>query len=281
VAALAPRAAFYGEGEVTGRVAIALCAAFALLVATVATGAGQFLYACGLAIGSHLRDACPVPIDWSASIAEADRGERLQRLIHAAEMTLAEKPPCAAPPVPDAGALQTIQRTYARGGERGMLEVFLAWKTYDDLDLIVYCPGGGSIGGGVNHPGSCGDGAVDLDANENLAKNVSSTPIEHAVWGHSIPEGAFRIGAYVYKVTDPDRGRTIPFTMIFKLGDEERACDGAVENFPRSAGRFTTDGKPVIARDLYIEWKRDDELPACSWREHEDPYCGDHACQIP
>ena len=261
-----------------GRTAVALWATFAMLLTI---GGGRFLYACGLELGGRVRDYCPVPIDRSASIAEAERGERLQRLIHAAEMTLADKPLCAAQPVPDARAEQTIQRTYDRGGERGMLEVFLAWKTYDDLDLVVYCPDGGSIGGGVNHPGSCGDGAIDLDANQNLATNVSSTPIEHAVWGHSIPEGVFRIGAYVYKVADPVRGRKIPFTMIFKLGDEERICESVVEYFPRSAGRLTHDGKPMIARDLAIEWKRDDELPSCSWRGHEDPYCVDHACQDP
>jgi len=260
------------------RWSVALGAVFALLIGF---GAVEFLYACGLSVGSSSWSSCPVPIDRSASIAEAERGERLLRLIHVAQMALAEKPLCEGEPVRDAAAVQTMQRTYARGGERGMLEVFLAWKTYDDLDLVVHCPGGGSIGGGVNHPGSCGDGAIDLDANQSLATNISSTPIEHAVWGLSIPDGVFRIGAYVYEVTDPSRGRKIPFTMMFKLGEEERSCDGAVEYFPKSAGKLTQDGKHMIARDLIIEWKRGNELPACSWREHEDPYCGDHACQDP
>lgn len=160
-----------------------------------------------------------------------------------------------------------------------MLEVFLAWKTLDDLDLVVFCPGGGSIGGIVNHPGTCGDGTIDLDANRNLSVNVSTTPTEHAVWRRSIPEGVYRFGAFVYRTTDPERGRSIPFTMIFKLGDEQRVCNGEVRYSPKNEGLTTPDGRPAISRDLYVEWTYGADLPTCAWREHVDPYCGDVACQ--
>ena len=259
-----------------GRIAVALWALFTL---ALAFGGGQFLFACGLALGPHSRNYCPAPLDRSASIAEAERQERLLRRIHAAEMTLAAKAPCPAPPKPVGEAERTIEKTYQEGAKRGMLEVFLAWKTLDDLDLVIYCPGDGSVGGAVNHAGSCGDGAIDIDANRNLSVNMSSTPTEHAVWDHSIPEGGYRIAALVYRVTDPGKSKTIPFTMIFKIGEDKRTCEGKVAYFAKSSGKTRRDGKPMIAQDLYVDWKTGGALPTCEWREYEDSWCNDVACQ--
>lgn len=167
------------------RLSVALWTAFGLMLLI---GAAQFLLACGFSMGVWVWTYCPAPIDRAGVFVEGERGKHLQRLVHAAEMMLAEKPLCeAVPPARKAETEQTIRKTYERGARGGMLEVFLSWKTLDDLDLLVFCPGGGSIGGTVNHPGSCGDGAIDLDANRNLVKNVSTTPTEHAVWRNLIP----------------------------------------------------------------------------------------------
>jgi hypothetical protein len=260
-----------------GRMTVTLWALFAL---ALAFGGWQFLFACGLTLGAHAWNYCPAPLDPHASIAEAERGERLLRGIHAAEMTLAEKALCPAPPPKPVGETdRTIERTYRDGAKPGTLEVFLAWKTLDDLDLVIHCPGDGSLGGAVDHAGSCGDGAIDKDANRNLGVNVSSTPVEHAVWQQSIPEGAYRLAAYVYRVTDPARSRTIPFTMIFKIGDQERTCEGKVAYFASSSGKKRRDGKPMIAQDLYVDWNAGGVLPTCEWREYEDSWCGEVACQ--
>ena len=132
------------------RLTVALWASFGLLLLI---GAAQFLLACGFSLGGWLWTYCPAPVDRAGVIAEAEQGERLQRLVHAAEMTLAQKPLCeAVPPARRAETEQTIRKTYERGARGGMLEVFLSWKTLDDLDLLVFCPGGGSIGGRSTTP---------------------------------------------------------------------------------------------------------------------------------
>ena len=252
---------------------------WALLALLLVLGGSEFLFACGLRIGPRLWSYCRTPIDRSASLIEAERGERLQRLIHVAEMRLAEKQPCEPAQTKKAETDPTMRRGYERGAKHRMIEVFLAWNTYDDLDLVVFCPGGGVLGGRHDAPRSCGGGAIDLDANRALTANVTSTPTEHAVWGGSIPEGEYRIGAYLYKATDAGRRRSIPFKMIFKFGDEKRTCDGQVQYFPESDRRMTRDGMPMIARDLYIDWSAGADLPQCDLRVHEDAYCQNSGCQ--
>lgn len=67
--------------------------------------------------------------------------------------------------------------------------------------------------------------------------------------------------------------------MIFKLGDDERVCNGEVRYAPMHEGLVTPDGRAAIARDLYVDWTYGADLPACGWAEHLDPYCGEVACQ--
>lgn len=232
-----------------------LWAAFALLALL---GAGEFLFACGLQIGPHAWSFCPVLIDRAASIAEAERGERLQRLVHAAEMTLAEKPPCVAPPSPPPPNSEEFHpeeyKSLKRGGHEGKVEVFLTWKTFDDLDLQVFCPGGGQIGGQHGRPSSCGEAKIDVDANRNLKQNVTNTPEEHVVWASSTPDGQFKIEAFIFLAVNSTVRQTIPFVMTFKIDDKVKKCSGEVTLFPQSEGLKTSYDKPLSSHDPYMLW---------------------------
>lgn len=257
------------------RASVPLWALFALLLLF---GAARFLFACGFAAGDHVWNYCPAQVDHTASLDGAARTERLQRLIHVAELRLAEKPACGSEETHQAETDRVIRRGYERGAQRGMLEVFLAWRSYDDLDLVVFCPNGNAIGG-LHHEGGCGDGRIDLDANANLTENRSLEPTEHAVWLHDIPDGAYRIGAYLYKADNPNVSQTIPFKLIFKLGDRQRECHGEVQYFPKSARLAAPDGEPLFARDYYVDWSSGSDLPACNLSAHDDAWCDDHSCQ--
>lgn len=255
---------------------------FALLVLL---GAGEFLFACSLEIGRHAWSYCPAPIDRATSFAEAERGERLQRLVHAAEMTLAEKPPCVAQSPPQTESEEFHREEYKslkRGGHEGKVEVFLTWNTLDDLDLEVSCAGGGQIGGQRGRPGSCGEAKLDVDANRNLKKNVTNMPEEHVVWASSIPDGQFKVEAFIFKVVNSNVRQTVPFVMTFKIDDKVKKCSGEVTMFPQSEGLKTSNGKPLSARDPYMTWTPGEGLPtSCEWQTDEGYWCEPGECAKP
>lgn len=259
----------------------ALWAVFALLVAF---GGRQFLYACGLNLGPLSRNYCLTPIDRRSAMAEAERGERLQRLIHTAEMTLAQKPLC--PPPSLAPASHKVEEfnpdehpSLARGASEGKVEVYLSWNTHDDLDLEISCPGGGRIGGQHGRPGSCGEGALDIDANRNLSQNVSDTPEEHAVWANLTPSGQMKVEAFLFRAANPGIHQKIPFELTFKLDDEQQRCFGEIELFPRSEGRRTSFGKTLSSTNPYLNWTPSRGMPqSCDWKIDEGYYCAPGEC---
>lgn len=260
--------------------AIALWTVFALLIVV---GGGEFLFACGFSLGLHLWNYCPAPIDRSASLEEATRMERLERLVHQAELRLAEKPVCAPPhplPQPQPVFRPDQHPSIERGAKQGRVEVFLKWWTYDDLDLIIACPNGGQIGGWNGRSGSCGEGEVDIDANRNLTQHVSATPEEHAVWAHAAPDGQLRVFAAIFKAKNPFIQQDIPFEMTFKLGDQVKVCPGEVKWFPRSSGLKTDGGKLLAGVTLYLDWIPRQGLPtSCEWQEDRGHYCDPGECE--
>jgi hypothetical protein len=260
---------------------VGLWAVFALLVAF---GGWEFLEACGLTFGPHIWNYCQAPLDRSLEINEDERGERLQRLIHAAELQLAQKPLCAAPPPPkppDQPEFRPDEHpSLGRGGKEGKVEVFLRWNTLDDLDLQIYCPGGGQIGGQNGRPGSCGEAKVDVDANRNLTQNVTNTPEEHAVWATTTPNGEFKVQAFIFKAVNSNIRQTIPFEMTFKIGDDVKVCHGEVTLFPVSSGLKTSYGKPLSSHNPFLQWSPSEGLPAsCDWKIEEGYYCSRGECE--
>ena len=122
----------------------------------------------------------------------------------------------------------------ARGGRRGALQITLAWKTKDDLDLDVACPGGLITSAIPNHlgPGICGDGIHDLDANRKMESPVAD-PIENVAWQRDIPGGAYkvRIRPYYMGTRTP-----VPYTVQVTYEDEQRICTGTVKGIDDGAG---------------------------------------------
>ena len=252
-----------------------LWVAFALLLAI---GGRDFLYACGLTLGAPSWNYCPAPIDRGHSLAEAERGERLQRLVHVAEMTLAEKPPCAAAPAPAPASPRDFNpaehSSLREGAHEGKVEVYLSWNTLDDLDLKIFCPDNGQIGGQEGRPGSCGEGKLDHDANRNLTENVSNTPEEHAVWATTTPAGRLRVEAFFFTAVDGDVRKVIPFEMTFKIENDQKKCRGEVKWFPRNEAIRSPSGKIKGTENLFMYWTPSEGLPnSCDWKIDQGYYC--------
>lgn len=245
-------------------------AVFALILVVLG---GQFLFACGFAMRGWIWNACPARADVTALDVEAERGEQLQRQIHAAEMEVVRKPVCENPK-PKEEFVQLQKRTYERGAASGKLEVFLAWHTLDDVDLEIECPGG-KITGVANHfgPGICGDGKLDLDANRGLTVNVQQEPVEHVAWREAPPPGEYFFSAHIYLAKNPERPKNIPFEMTISLDGEQKKCSGALEWVPRSLEVRAPGGGILATRILGIHWRTGQPLPDCDWQSRDATFC--------
>jgi hypothetical protein len=109
-------------------------------------------------------------------------------------------------------------------GTRGKLDITLVWNGREDLDLHVYCPGGGHIF--FYGRAACG-GTLEIDRNSGIASAVEN-PLEHVTWPSDPPPGDYRV-----EVTFFDRfnlpERTIPFTVVVRDGDKEQQFSGQVQ----------------------------------------------------
>ncbi|WP_294532289.1 hypothetical protein [uncultured Rhodoblastus sp.] len=245
-------------------------AIFALILLVLG---GQFLFACGFGLGGWIWNACPMKVDIARLALEAEKAEMLQRQIHVAELDVARKPICE-PPKPKEEFIRLRERTYKRGATSGKLEVFLAWHTLDDVDLVITCPGGrlGGAGGSFG-PGVCGDGKLDVDANRNLIMNIQHDPVEHIVWHDDPPAGNYLFSAQIYKAMDGPRQKNIPFEMTMSLDGEQKKCTGTLEWIPRSLGVRTPNGGILHSRSAFLRWKTGDPLPNCNWESEDLIYC--------
>ena len=263
---------------------VALWCLFGLLVLG---GGWLFLRACGTRPDLvWSRNFCPAPPDHSRMMREAEVGDGLQRQVHAAEMRLAEMPPCPPPrpnvPTPTPMPMPTRpqpqqqraesqsmdRRVERRGGKRGRLQLTLSWATTDDLDINVDCPGGQiSSYAGHRGPGICGGGVKDIDANGDLVRNVSSTPVENVSWAADVPEGTYLITIIEYKARAPG-GNDVPFSLRMRYGDEEKICHDVVSEWAPS--QYRREGRQLFNGTYRtISWRTGEPLPDCNFKVEE------------
>lgn len=75
------------------------------------------------------------------------------------------------------------------GGQRGKMQVILAWDDPNDVDVHVVCPNGQRIY--WDHVSACG-GELDIDHNR-YDDRVIMDPVENIVWVDDPPPGQYRI----------------------------------------------------------------------------------------
>ena len=86
-------------------------------------------------------------------------------------------------------AEEIIDDVIREGGEIGNVNIVLRWSNNDDLDLIVRCPGNGSIS--YSSPSACG-GRLDVDM--NYGGRFSEQPVENIVFSDdTAPPGQYQI----------------------------------------------------------------------------------------
>ena len=104
-------------------------------------------------------------------------------------------------------------------------------------------------------------------------------PEEHVTWPDAVPSGRFLVEAFFFKAVDPNKRQTIPFTMTFKLGADEKNCSSEVKWFPKSDRLITRDGKLLGTADPYIDWTPSAGLPkSCDWSIAEGFFCAPGEC---
>ena len=255
-------------------------ALWGLFAALVLGGGWLFLRACALdALGL---DYCPVRSGGGALRRAAAEGDSLAREVHMAELSAVEAPLCAPPapvpaapvppvapparpaPAPHAETERIDRKVAERGGHSGRLQFTLEWATFDDLDLNVDCPGG-RIDAMPGHagPGICGDGRKDVDANGDLVRNVSATPIENVVWQDDVPSGAYRIEVIEYR-SKSDAGNTVPFTLRMRWDGQERVCHDAVTVLPLLPPQMKN-GHLLGGTEKLLTWTLGEPLPDCTF----------------
>jgi hypothetical protein len=188
------------------------------------------LFACDLDVPSALsvhRKFCPVPPDHSPLARERAQKDNLEARIHEAELKLARVPRCAETDSTTTPQQRTERLNGPQVGARGRLEITLWWRTKDDLDLNVLCPGGriSPVNSQTTGPGICGDGLHDVEANRNLINPVND-PAEHIVWQRGIPEGLYKVLVVPKSTLGPN---PIDYEVRVDLDGESRVCSGQVQ----------------------------------------------------
>lgn len=117
------------------------------------------------------------------------------------------------------------ERLDREGGERGRVNVTLAWDSDADLDLRVTCPNGQEIF--FNQRGACG-GALDVDMNAvGGGGPMSDEPVENVVW-----DGSAAPGRYIVRVDNydsrSDGDNATPFRLRITNGDESEIIEGSI-----------------------------------------------------
>ena len=144
-----------------------------------------------------------IPLDYCpraevvAAVPEADRRDgleaelyRLQRQLNQQDLACVPPPPA---PVAEPPSNEFDTRVQQEGGQtNAALRITLIWDTLSDLDLHLYCPGGGHLF--YRSRTACG-GILDIDKN---VRNPTNTPVENIVFTTSPPPGTYRIRVYNY-----------------------------------------------------------------------------------
>jgi hypothetical protein len=126
---------------------------------------------------------------------------------------------------------QAEQRVIENSGDRGKLDIILAWNGHADLDLHVDCPGGRIS---FNTRNSCG-GKLDID--RNASQPFADTPVEHVTWVDEPPPGQYRVVVTYYDRRDAPQLQ-VPFTVVVRSGDTQQAFHKTMEQ-PRQVMEVT------------------------------------------
>lgn len=158
------------------------------------------------------------------------------------------------------------ERVKAAGGNvDGILRVSLSWHNYDDLDLHVWEPAGGSY---INFT-NCRKPAIapssgQLDVDMNAGSGTSRSPVENITWTDSrrMLEGKYRVGVHNYAARETkDLGFTVQiecggevFDFEFPKNPRNQTMQQIVEfEFSKTKGiKFTGETKSnVISKDKW------------------------------
>jgi hypothetical protein len=198
-----------------------LWALFLLILATVYY---MLLPACAIHIQGlrFFPDRCQTALTRELE-ALGERNEALRDAIRQTELNLTQV--CANPRLPSQSApdiRDTERRVTEAQGARGKFDITLAWNGHADLDLHVYCPTGEIS---FRTRNTCG-GALDIDRNASVP--YTDAPIEHVTWLDDPPSGRYRIEVRYYDRRDATAG-PVPFTVVVREGNSERAFHGVIE----------------------------------------------------
>ena len=154
-------------------------------------------------------------------IAELERsyaGRIQQCRLAAIPRPMPQTAPLPPPPQQRSEIDQRLERERARSGE---YQVSLIWDGPADLDLHIYCAGGGHIYFERTH--GCGGGVLDVDMNAQGSR-TSRSPVENVVWSGQPPAGTYRVQVHYYDYAD--RRTPVPFTVRIVAAGEAREVKG-------------------------------------------------------
>lgn len=153
----------------------------------------------------------------------ADAG---QRRLMCPPVRLAAVPPPplpATPPRPPEPPSADVDRAQRQGGQRGKLQVILAWDDRNDLDLSIVCPSGGVIN--FIRRQACG-GVLDVDANGDVDR-LTASPVENIFFSDPAP-GIYRVVVDPYGMREL-QGSAFRVT-IRREGQADEVVTGVAQN---------------------------------------------------
>ena len=108
----------------------------------------------------------------------------------------------------------------------GQLNFALRWNNTNDLDLYVETPAGKTISY-KNKKVKEGK----LDADKNIGRNISNSPIENIRWEKNAPSGTYKIFASIHSLRSGLRsGNTNYNLVVHKNGQAFKSFSGKVSH---------------------------------------------------
>lgn len=123
---------------------------------------------------------------------------------------------------PEAQRRADVQRAEQEGAKTGRIQIILAWDDTSDLDLAVFCPGGGQIY--FSSSRACG-GALDVDRNSHTP---IQNPVENIVFNRDPPPGRYQIYVSNYKLGPGAPQPTAFRVTVRQEGKPDRTVTGTL-----------------------------------------------------
>ncbi len=144
-------------------------------------------------------------------------------------------------------AMNDLQTARSRGGNKGALEISLAWNDPSDLDLHVQPPAGQEIS--FSKRASQG-GVLDVDANVGTPTSpIVQHPIEHITWPVRPQPGTYSIRVIPYHMRS--NGEPVPYHVtVYEDGQpvQEYNAEARTDN-DRQSFNFTLPEPPAGTQD--------------------------------